>query len=114
VSASEPPRPPEPTVSELLFSAAASLVQLGAKALSEEKPDDGRRAIEGIRALEPLLSEEEKKALKEPLAQLQMMWVKATQAKPDPEVAKEAEVAKEEEERAKARAKIWTPGSGPQ
>ncbi|MBA3301858.1 MAG: hypothetical protein H0T15_08305 [Thermoleophilaceae bacterium] len=92
--------PKLPTVDELLFSAAASLVQLGAKSFVEEQVEDGQKAIEGIRALEPLLSEDERNALKEPLAQLQMMYVKATQ-KPDPG----------EEERAKARAKIWTPGS---
>ena len=112
------PQPPMPTVPELLFSAAASLVQLGGKALAEDgDADNGRKAIEGIRALVPLLAEEEQKALQEPLTQLQMLWVKATKAEPDPDPEADQKAraaqqrARDEEERAKARAKIWTPGS---
>ena len=106
----EPPQgpPPElPDVADVLVSTTASLVNLAGIRLTEREqldPAQAKEAIDAARALLPLCPEEAVGPIKDALSQIQMLYVKATQA---PEAAPEA--ASEEEERAKARSKIWTP-----
>jgi hypothetical protein len=85
-----------PSVSDVLVSTAASLVNLAGIRLTEKEqrnPAEAKEAIDAARALLPLCPEEAVAPLKDALAQVQMLYVKET------------------DERAKARAKIWTPGS---
>ncbi len=85
--------------------------------------DQAKLAIEGARALMPLVPGDELGPIRDALSQLQMAFARETQGVPEPPAdapgppaeeapAPDAEAAKkaaEEEERAKARAKIWTP-----
>ena len=85
-----------PSVSDVMVSTAASLVNLAGIRLTEKEqrdPAQAKEAIDAARALLPLCPEEAVAPLKDALAQVQMLYVKET------------------DERAKARAKIWTPGS---
>jgi len=97
---SEQPSPEELlkqiTVNDLLLQTVVSLINLGGRrlAIAEEKDAaQGKQAIEAARALLPLCPQEEAGPLKDALSQLQLLYVKET------------------DERAKARSKIWTPGS---
>ena len=114
------------TVKDVLLQTVITLVNLSARKLGlagDEKEKDleqAHQAIEGIRALLPLLPAEEQQAVREPLSQLQMRYAQeATGERPqatgdrpqsstpptsDPPTSDPAEA-----ERAKARAKIWTP-----
>jgi hypothetical protein len=88
-------------VSDVLLQTVVTLINLAGRKLTIEEERDveqAREAIEAVRALLPLCPEEEVAPIKEALSQLQMLYVKETQ-KP----------SQEEEDRAKARAKIWTP-----
>jgi hypothetical protein len=101
-------QPPLPSVSDLLVSSTASLVNLAGIRLTDKDqkdPAQAKEAIDAARALLPLCPEEAVGPIKDALSQIQMLYVKATQA-PD---AAAAEQEQEEDERAKARAKIWTP-----
>jgi hypothetical protein len=85
-----------PSVSDFLVSTAASLVNLAGIRLTDKEqrnPAQAKEAIDAARALLPLCPEEAVAPLKDALAQVQMLYVKET------------------DERAKARSKIWTPGS---
>jgi hypothetical protein len=85
-----------PSASDLLVSTAASLVNLAGIRLTDKDQKDPRQAKEAIdaaRALLPLCPEEAVAPIKDALSQVQMLYVKET------------------DERAKARSKIWTPGS---
>jgi hypothetical protein len=85
-----------PNVSDILVSTAASLVNLAGIRLTEAEqrnPAQAKEAIDAARGLLPLCPEDAVAPLKDALAQVQMLYVKET------------------DERAKARAKIWTPGS---
>jgi hypothetical protein len=85
-----------PEVADVMVSTAASLVNLAGIRLTEKEhrnPAQAKEAIDAARALLPLCPEEAVAPLKDALAQVQMLYVKET------------------DERAKARAKIWTPGS---
>jgi hypothetical protein len=89
-------RPELPEVSDVLVSTAASLVNLAGIRLTEKEhknPAQAKEAIDAARALLPLCPEEAVAPLKDALSQVQMLYVKET------------------DERAKARSKIWTPGS---
>ncbi len=106
----EPQRLPE--TSEVIVSTVASLVNLAGIRLSEPEHKNATKAKEAIdaaRAMLPLCPEEAVGPIQEALSQVQMLYVKETRqaggADPQPEADREAE------ERAKARAKIWTPGS---
>src|SRR5215218_6523001 len=95
-----------PDVADVLVSTTASLVNLAGIRLTEKdhlNPTKAKEAIDAARALLPLCPEEAVGPIKDALSQIQMLYVKATQA-PD-----EAAQEEEEEERAKARSKIWTP-----
>jgi hypothetical protein len=85
-----------PDVADLIASTAASLVNLAGIRLTEKEhrnPAQAKEAIDAARALLPMCPEDAVAPLKDALAQVQMLYVKET------------------DERAKARAKIWTPGS---
>lgn len=120
----------EPTVSQLrealkklrvedvLIQTAATLIDLGARRLGlagEDDPKDleqAKLAIEGVRALQPLMTEDQQKAIREPLSQLQMTYAREARAPQEPAPAPEEPPppsADDEAERAKARSKIWTP-----
>ena len=89
-------QPPLPSVSDLLVSSTASLVNLAGIRLTDKDqkdPAQAKEAIDAARALLPLLPEEAVAPIKDGLSQVQMLYVKET------------------DERAKARSKIWTPGS---
>ena len=99
-------------VEDVLVQTAVTLVNLAGRKLSEEERDleQAKLGIEGARALVPLLPEEPAAAVRDALSQLQMMFARAAQP-PAGEPPKPGEPATppEDEEREKARAKIWTP-----
>jgi hypothetical protein len=113
------------TVKDVLLQTVITLVNLSARKLGlagDEKEKDleqAHQAIEGIRALLPLLPEEEQKAVREPLSQLQMRYAQERsqvadrgsqeEREPDSPTSEPPSSDPEAEERAKARAKIWTP-----
>ena len=104
-------------VEDVLLQTAATLIDLAARRMGladEDGPkqmDQAKLAIEGIRALQPLMTEEQQAAVREPLSQLQMAYAReatepAAGAQPSPEAEPKPD---EDAERAKARSKIWTP-----
>ena len=104
-------------VEDVLLQTAATLIDLAARRMGlaeEDGPkqlDQAKLAIEGIRALQPLMTEEQQNAVREPLSQLQMAYAREAQAAasaPEPAPVPE-EKAADDAERAKARSKIWTP-----
>jgi hypothetical protein len=108
---SEQPRLPE--VEEVLVSTAASLVNLAGIRLTEEEHKNApkaKEAIDAARALLPLCPEDAVGPIKDALSQVQMLYVReqgapVTQAQPG-----QAEPSgPTSDERAAARAKIWTP-----
>jgi hypothetical protein len=97
-----------PEAEDVLLSAAASLVNLAGIRLTEKdhkNPAKAKEAIDAARELLPLCPQQEVGPIKDALSQLQMVYVKETQSPGQPPEA----AAPDEEERAKARAKIWTP-----
>ena len=113
------------TVPDVLVQTAVTLVNLGAQKLGEDGDlDQARLAIEGARALLPLLPEEVHPPIKDALSQLQMAFAREAQgggeAPPGAEQPQQqrpgAEPSEQQQqqpgdaaERAKARSKIWTP-----
>ena len=106
------------TVKDVLLQTVITLINVSARKLGlagEEGEKDlaqARQGIEGVRALVPLLPEEEQAAVREPLSQLQMAYAREAGARPQatgdrPQEEPEAPAA--DDERAKARSKIWTP-----
>jgi len=121
-------------VEDVILQTVATLVNLAARRLglaaapgedpSEERDiEQARLAIEAVRALVPLSPEEQMEPVRQALTQLQMAFAREAQAggagappasdpapgsEPDPQAAADRQA---EEERAKARSKIWTPGS---
>jgi hypothetical protein len=108
-------------VEDVLLQTAATLIDLAARRMGladDDGPkqlDQAKLAIDATRALQPLMTEEQQAAIREPLSQLQMAYAREAQgAASEPEKAPEpAPEAKSEPDddpdRAKARAKIWTP-----
>ncbi len=100
-------------VEDVLLQTAATLIDLAARrmGLAEEdgpkQMDQAKLAIDGIRALQPLMTEEQQAAVREPLSQLQIAYAREMQ-KPADEPAAEPK-PDDAAEREKARAKIWTP-----
>jgi hypothetical protein len=85
-----------PSAADLLVSTAASLVNLAGIRLTDKEqknPTQAKEAIDAARALLPLCPKEAVAPIKDALSQVQLLYVKET------------------DERAKARSKIWTPGS---
>lgn len=110
-------------VEDVLLQTAATLIDLAARrmGLAEEdgpkQMDQAKLAIDAIRALQPLMTEEQQAAVREPLSQLQMAYAREMQGGVAPEPAARGPAAPpepppkadDEAERAKARSKIWTP-----
>ena len=116
------------SVQDVLIQTVVTLINLGGRRLGlagppeqagEKDPEQARLAIEGARALAPLLGPEESGPVRDALSQLQMAYVQETQAGGGAAAGGEpagAEAPKQDEqsaadeaERAAARAKIWTP-----
>ena len=114
------------TVRDVLLQTAITLINIAARRLGltgEEGAKDlneARTAIEGVRALTPLLPAEEQQAVKEPLSQLQMRYAQEAKEGAGSEVRgagsetpetrdPRSETPAEDAEREKARSKIWTP-----
>ena len=112
-------------VEDVILQTVATLVNLAARRLglatapgedpSEERDiEQARLAIEAVRALVPLSPEEQMAPVRQALSQLQMAFARETQAAGGVPVQPTAEPPAPDpadEERAKARSKIWTPGS---
>lgn len=122
-------------VEDVVAQTVVTLINLGARRLGltreegvEVDPQQAQMAIEGARALMPLLPEvEELGPVRDALAQLQMAFVQSSTAAaggggapatagpegaaapPAPEQQPRAAADPEAEERAKARSKLWTP-----
>ena len=129
MSAQEPPREPTEeelraaleeqmkriTVNDVLVQTAVTLVNLGAQKLGEDHDvEQARLAIEGVRALMPLLPDEVKSPITDALSQLQMAFVRESQdpggeSPPKQDQPAEEQQPSEEEQRAEARSKLWTP-----
>jgi hypothetical protein len=62
-----------------------------------------------VRALLPLCPQEEVGPIRDALSQLQMMYVRATQSGAQPSEPGEPAEPAPDDERAKARSKIWIP-----
>jgi hypothetical protein len=109
LSTQEPP-PELPEAEDIVVSSVASLVNLAGVRLTDaqhKNPAKAKEAIDAARQLLPLCPEDAAGPIRDALSQVQMLYVReqgspAEQAEPK---------TSEEEERAKARAKIWTPGS---
>jgi hypothetical protein len=120
------------TVDDVLVQTAVTLINLGGRRLGlpgpEGPPPEGKdlaqaqKAIDGVRALVPLLPAEPQAPVRDALSQLQMAFAREAQGvgEPPPDTPKPPSGAQEpaaappgdapgEAERAKARAKIWTP-----
>ena len=97
-------------VEDVLLQTAATLIDIAARRMGladEDGPkqlDQAKLAIEGIRALQPLMTEEQQTAVREPLSQLQMAYAREAAGGAAP-----AKPSDEEAERQKAREKIRTP-----
>ncbi len=88
-------------VEDVLLQTVVTLINLAGRKLTleeEKDPEQAHQAIEAVRALVPLCSEEEIAPVKDALAQLQMLYVRESQTP-------------EERAREEARSKIWTPPS---
>jgi hypothetical protein len=110
LSAQGPP-PELPEAADILVSTAASLINLAGIRLTEAEHKNApkaKEAIEAARQLLPLCPEDTVGPIKDALSQVQMLYVRET--KGDPPSSAEPS-ASDEAERAKARSKIWTPGS---
>ena len=106
------------TVPDVLVQTAVTLVNLGGQKLGEDGDlEQAKLAIEGTRALLPLLPEEVQPPIKDALSQLQMAFVREAQGGGEPPPGTEPPAGAEQQqqqpddaaERAKARSKIWTP-----
>jgi hypothetical protein len=99
-----------PDVADVLVSTTASLVNLAGIRLTDQEhhdPAKAKEAIEAARALLPLCPEEVVGPIRDALSQVQMLYVKETQAAPAGEAGPPAE--DDAKQRAEARSKIWTP-----
>jgi hypothetical protein len=116
-------------VEDVLVQTLVTFVNLGARRLGltgepeSRDLDQAKLAIEGARALMPLVPAEELGPIRDALSQLQMAFARESQGVPEPpadapqppgeqpaaEPQQPAPPADDEAERAKARSKIWTP-----
>ena len=105
------------TVRDVLLQTVVSLVNLSGRRLGltgspEEKDlEQARLGIDAVRALLPLLPDEEMAPVREALSQLQVAYAREAGggAQEQPAESPPSEPSAEEQERAKARSKIWTP-----
>ena len=105
-------------VEDVLLQTAATLIDLAARRMGlaeDDGPkqlDQAKLAIEAIRALQPLMTEEQQAAVREPLSQLQMAYAREAQGRrsgPRKRRRSRRKSRTTTPERAKARSKIWTP-----
>jgi hypothetical protein len=103
-------------VEDVLVQTVVTLINLGARRLGltgpedagEADPEQARLAIDGARALMPLVPDvKEVQPVRDALSQLQMAYVQTAEG--GAETSRGGEEQKAEEERAKARSKLWTP-----
>lgn len=116
------------TPEDVIVQTAITLVNLAGRKLGLGAPTSGsaekdlaqaRTAIEGVRALLPLVPKEPQAPIRDALAQLQMAYAQETRASgeqptaprgtPAQQAAEQPPQSADEAERAKARSKIWTP-----
>lgn len=114
------------TPEDVIVQTVVTLVNLAGRKLGLAAPkgdtdkdlDQAHVAIEGVRALLPLVPEEPQAPIRDALSQLQMAYVRETESRgaqtAEPQTAGEQAASprpdrSDEAERAKARAKIWTP-----
>jgi hypothetical protein len=97
------------TIDDVLLQTVVTLINLSGRRLTaeddEKDPEQGKKGIDAARALLPMLPQEQVGPIKDALSQLQMIYVKETGGRPQPQ----AEQAPEEAEREQARSKLWTP-----
>jgi hypothetical protein len=102
------------TVKDVLLQTVVTLVNLSARKLGmgegEEKDlEQARLGIDAVRALVPLLPEQEVAPVKDALSQIQMAYAQAAGVAQPETRDPRPETPDDESERAKARSKIWTP-----
>ena len=114
------------TVKDVLLQTVITLINVSARKLGlagdegEKDLAEAQRGIDGVRALVPLLPAEEQAAVREPLSQLQMAYAREAGGsevggqRPEEDEPKPSDLGPQtsdpsDEERAKARSKIWTP-----
>jgi hypothetical protein len=113
------------TVKDVLLQTVITLINVSARKLglagdaSEKDLAQAKQGIEGVRALVPLLPGEEQAAVREPLSQLQMAYAREAGAGPEggegrpeeksPPTSDPPTSDQADDERAKARSKLWTP-----
>ena len=112
------------TVKDVLLQTVITLINVSARKLGlageegEKDLEQARQGIEGVRALVPLLPAEEQTAVREPLSQLQMVYAREAGAgsearghrsEEQPPTPDTGHPTPEDDEREKARSKIWTP-----
>jgi hypothetical protein len=106
-------------VDDVVLQTIATLVNLAGQKLSipeAKDPVEAKKAIDAARAMLPLCPEEAAGQIRDALAQVQMLYVRETggaAAEPQPgePAPGEPQPGSDEAERAKARSKIWIPGS---
>ncbi len=113
-------------VDDVVLQTVATLVNLAGQKLSVPEardPVEAKKAIDAARIMLPLCPPEAEAEIRNALSQVQMLYVReagaeaggdeagAEPAAPSEANAEAAQRARDEEERAKARSKIWTPGS---
>jgi hypothetical protein len=106
-------------VEDVLLQTIVTLINLGARRLGmagppeeagEKDPNQARLAIEGARALIALIPGPEVQPIRDALSQLQMAYVQEVGGAAGEEGAQPpAQPSGEDDERAKARSKLWTP-----
>jgi hypothetical protein len=106
------------TVKDVLLQTVITLINVSARKLGlagEETEKDlveAQKGIDAVRALVPLLPAEEQTAVREPLSQLQMVYAREAGAggqRTADSGQEEAPASPADDEREKARSKIWTP-----
>jgi FtsZ-interacting cell division protein ZipA len=100
-------------VDDVLLQTVATLVNLAGQKLTvpeAKDPAEAKKAIDAARAMLPLVPEDAADQIKDALSQVQMIYVR-DQQQAGAQPAEPGGPTAQDEERAKARAKIWTPGS---
>jgi hypothetical protein len=105
-------------VEDVVLQTIVTLINLGARRLGiagspeeagEADPAQAQLAIEGARALLALVDGEQLGPVRDALSQLQMAFVQQVQPTDDSPQPAEEKPQADDDERAKARSKLWTP-----
>ncbi len=100
-------------VEDVVLQTVVTLVNLSGRRLTaegdEKDVEQAKVGIDAVRALLPLCREEEAGPIREALSQLQMIYVQESQSTEDRGQRTEPHDEDDDEERAKARSKLWTP-----